>query len=125
MKRLIVLTLFSLMIFSIPVESRSKDLKFVIVYDSREENMIEQKKEIVDLINSTLENVDQRSYYDFLKYSVSELENENRKVYFYFSTIYFYLGDHQGVEIKGDILQSSFCMVEVKPKSFIRQWFNF
>lgn len=125
MRKGILLLLILLFLFRLPVESKNRDLKFIIVYDSKEENKIETKNEIVDLINKTLKNVDEENYLAFFKATSKELENENRKVDVYFNTIYFYLGDHKGEEIKGNILYNSFCMVEVKPKSLIRKWFNF
>ena len=125
MRKGILLSLIFLFLFSLPVDSKSKDLKFVIVYDSNEENMIHKKNEIVELINDTLKNIDENSYYDFLKYSKDELENEEREVSFEWGTIYFYLGDRKGIEIQGNLLRNSFCMVEVKPKSLIKQWLKF
>ncbi len=125
MYKRILVCLTLLFIFSLPVDSKSNDLKFVIVYDSNEENMIQKKNEIVVLINETLKNIDEKSYYDFLKCSKDELENSDRKVSFEWGTLYFYLGDRKGVEIQGNILNNSFCMVDVKPKSLIKQWLKF
>lgn len=125
MRKGIYFLLLFFFLYSLPVESFSKDLKFVIVFDSNEENMIDRKNEIVELMNMTLENVDEKSHYDFLKYSQDELENDDREVSFEWGTIYFYLGDSEGVKIEGNLLKNSFCMIEVKPKSLIRKWFNF
>ena len=40
-------------------------------------------------------------------------------------TIIFHLGDSKGLKIEGNLLKNSFCMVEVKPKSLLKQWFKF
>lgn len=125
MRKGILFVLFCFLFLSIPVESKSKDLRFIIVFDSNETKLIERKKEIVALVNDMLDQVDEDSFYEMLTYSIDELETENRKAYFYQSTIYFYLGDHEGAKIEGSLVKNSFCMAEVKPKSFIRQWFNF
>ena len=73
MRKGILFLLIFFFLFSLPVNSYSKDLKFVIVFDSNEENTIDSKNEIVNLINDTLDNVDESSHYDFLK-EVHELK---------------------------------------------------
>ena len=125
MRKGILFLLIFFFLFSLPVNSYSKDLKFVIVFDSNEENTIDKKNEIVQLINDTLDNVDESSHYDFLKEVHEELEDKNREVDFEWGTIYFYLGDSKGLKIEGNLLRNSFCMVEVKPKSLLKQWFKF
>ena len=125
MRKGILFLLIFFFLFSLPVNSYSKDLKFVIIFDSNEENTIDRKNEIVELINNTLEHVDENSHYDFLKDVHDELESENRKVDFEWGTIIFHLGDSKGLKIEGNLLKNSFCMVEVKPKSLLKQWFKF
>ena len=90
MRKGILFLLIFFFLFSLPVNSYSKDLKFVIVFDSNEENTIDRKNEIVELINNTLEHVDEKSHYDFLKDVHDELESENRKVDFEWGTIIFH-----------------------------------
>mgnify|MGYP006386689087 CR=1 FL=1 len=58
MRKGILFLLIFFFLFSLPVDSYSKDLKFVIIFDSNEENTIDRKNEIVKLINDTLDNVD-------------------------------------------------------------------
>ena len=125
MRKGILLILLCLLLFSMPIESKSKDLRFVIVFDSNESQLVERKKEVVDLMNDTLEHVSEKSFYDLLENAVHELENDERRILFHNAVIYFYLGDHKGVRIEGSFVKNSFCMAEVKPKSFIRKWFNF
>lgn len=125
MRKGILFILFCFLLFSMPVESKSEELRFVIVFDSNERELVERKKEMVDLVNDALDNVSENSFFDMLENSIQELENDERKMFFHKSTIYFYLGDHKGVRIEGNFVRNSFCMAEVKPKSFIRKWFNF
>lgn len=125
MRKVILLILLCFLFFSMPVESKSKDLRFIIVFDSNENELIERKKEIVDLVNDMLDHVGENSFYELLENAVDELTTEDREVYFYKSTLFFYLGDTKGIKIEGSFVKNSFCMAEVKPKSFIRQWFNF
>ncbi len=125
MRKVILSVLLCFFFFSMPVESKSKDLRFIIVFDSKETQLIERKKEIVDLVNDMLDHVSENSFYEWLEGATDELETESRKVYFYKSTLFFYLGDTKGIKIEGSFVRNSFCMAEVKPKSFIRKWFNF
>ena len=125
MRKVILSILLCFLFFSMPVESKSKDLRFIIVFDSNEDELIERKKEIVDLVNDMLDHVGENSFYELLENAVDELTTEDREVYFYKSTLFFYLGDTKGIKIEGSFVKNSFCMAEVKPKSFIRHWFNF
>lgn len=124
MRKTIVIILLCCMMFNIQLESKSDDLKFVIYYDSMEINKIKKKNEIVDQINHALKNVDKSSW-SLLLESSHELENINQEVWVKENTIYFKLGDGEGKMIEGNILNHSFCMIEVKPKSLLRKWFNF
>ncbi|MGN1343055.1 MAG: hypothetical protein ACI4U3_00650 [Traorella sp.] len=125
MRKGIFLTLFCLMLFEVPIDSKSNELKFVIVFDSSETQIIKEKQVIVDLLHDTLENVSEKSWKDMIFSSLDEMETEERDVYAYFSTVYFILGDGKGSRIEMNLLASSFCMVDVKPKSLLRKWFHF
>lgn len=125
MRKGIMFILIGLMLFQMQIESKSNELKFVIIFDSKEDHKIEKKQEIVSLLNKSLKNVNEKSWNEMVLSSLNELENEERKVSSYFSEVYFVLGDGQGVRIEGNLVESSFCMVEVKPKSLLRKWFRF
>lgn len=110
---------------STPIYSKNEELKFVILFDSKETSLNGKKQEIVDLVNETLEYLDEMSYEDYLSASYLELENKGRQVRYLNHTLYFYLGDYQGIRVNGNLVRNRFCMVEVKPKSFILKWLGF
>ena len=124
MRKLILCILLFMTLLSFKVESKSNELGFVIIYDSLEENQIKRKNEIVDLINDSLKHVNEDSWRILLS-STDELESKDREVYVEDNKIVFILGDGLGKRINGNIVSHSFCLVEVKPKSLIRKWFNF
>ena len=124
MRKGILLILICMTLLSFKVESKSNELGFIIYYDSLEENQIKKKNEIVELINSSLKYVNEDSW-NILLSSTHELENNEREVWVEDERIVFKLGDGLGNRINGNIVSHSFCLVEVKPKSLIRKWFNF
>ena len=124
MRKGILLILICMTLLSFKVESKSSELGFIIYYDSLEENQIDKKNEIVELINSSLKYVNEDSW-NILLSSTHELENNEREVWVEDERIVFKLGDGLGNRINGNIVSHSFCLVEVKPKSLIRKWFNF
>ena len=124
MRKGILLILCCMTLLSFKVESKSNELGFIIYYDSLEENQIEKKNEIVDLVNKALKNVNEDSW-NILLSSTNELEDNNREVWVEDNKIIFKLGDGLGNRINGNIVSHSFCLVEVKPKSLLRKWFNF
>jgi len=124
MRKFILCILLLMTLLSFKVESKSNELGFIIYYDSLEENQIKKKNEIVDLINLSLKHVNEDSW-NILLSSTHELENNEREVWVEDNKIVFKLGDGLGNRINGNIVSHSFCLVEVKPKSLIRKWFNF
>ena len=124
MRKGILLILCCITLLSFKVESKSNELGFVIYYDSLEENQIKKKNEIVDLVNKALKHVNEDSW-NILLSSTNELEDNNREVWVEDNKIIFKLGDGLGNRINGNIVSHSFCLVEVKPKSLLRKWFNF
>ena len=124
MRKGILLILCCITLLSFKVESKSNELGFVIYYDSLEENQINKKNEIVDLVNKALKHVNEDSW-NILLSSTNELEDNNREVWVEDNKIIFKLGDGLGNRINGNIVSHSFCLVEVKPKSLLRKWFNF
>ena len=124
MRKGILLILCCITLLSFKVESKSNELGFVIYYDSLEENQIKKKNEIVDFVNKALKHVNEDSW-NILLSSTNELEDNNREVWVEDNKIIFKLGDGLGNRINGNIVSHSFCLVEVKPKSLLRKWFNF
>lgn len=123
-KGIVYLGLFFLC-FSNPIESKNQDLRFVIVFDSHENNKIQVKKEILNLINEVTESIHANNVEYYLKNISNELNEKNRQVEFENHTLYFYLGDQKGMKVEGNLLKCSYCMIEVKPKSFFRRLFGF
>lgn len=121
-----MISIFIMMIFlSIPVEAKTPQLKFSITYDSQESSYVEVKNEILNIITETIKQVDAESYRVLLSGNLSGLNNKERTVAFKGNCLNFVLGDGKGKSIQGNILNNSFCMVEVKPKSLFRKWFDF
>lgn len=106
-------------------EAKSSDLRFQINYDSHETNFVETKNEVLNLITKTIDHVDKESYFVLLSGDLTTLNQNEQKVVFKKNTLYFQLGDGKGKSIQGSIMNNSFCMVEVKPKSLLKKWFNF
>lgn len=125
MRKSILLILICLFLFSVRTESKTGDLRFVMVFDTKQENISKMKNELVEEVNELLEYVSEKSYAEYLEHTVHELDHDNKRVLFYQNTLYFYMGDGQGIRVEGNFVKNSFCLVEVKPKSFLRKWFNF
>lgn len=125
MKKIFLFVFLFLFLTSQNIESKEKELRFVIYFDSKEENLIQRKNEILTIFNDAMSQLNDESIHTLLIEDIQALENEDRKVMYRQSTLYFYLGDSQGVRIEGNLYKNSFCMVEVKPKSLLRKWLGF
>lgn len=125
MKKVFLFVFLFLFLTSQNIESKEKELRFVIYFDSKEENLIQRKNEILTIFNDAMSQLNDESIHTLLIEDIQALENEDRKVMYRQSTLYFYLGDSQGVRIEGNLYKNSFCMVEVKPKSLLRKWLGF
>ena len=125
MKKVFLFVFLFLFLTSQNIESKEKELRFVIYFDSKEENLIQRKNEILTIFNDAMSQLSDESIHTLLIEDIQALENEDRKVMYRQSTLYFYLGDSQGIRIEGNLYKNSFCMVEVKPKSFLRKWLGF
>lgn len=125
MKKCLPLLLLFLLCLSQPVESKKEDLRYQIVFDSEEKDTLSKKKEILAMLRESLDSLYEESYGVFLKEIADELTTENRRVVFENNLLLIQLGDHKGIRIEGNIVKNSFCMAEVKPKSFLRKLFGF
>lgn len=123
MKKVFVFILAWSLLLSVPTQAKSETLSFVIENDSNTA-ISTIKQEIIQTINQSLQYIDETSINVYLSEDLSELENTKWEVSYQNHTLTFKVGNALGTRISGTISSNEFCLVEVKPKSFIMEWLN-
>lgn len=126
MRKYILFCFIWTVLLSVPnsISSKSAQITYQIIYDSSMKDVQIVKDEIVEQARSLFESVHEDSYETMMKHSLNIFEKDNRKVSFQNHQLNIVIGDGKGKSVNGTFTKNSFCLSEVKPRSYVMELFN-
>lgn len=122
MKKFVIICLLWASLLSIPVSSEPAIVRYKIIYDSKNEKIVEIHEEVLNEANALFMNANASSYEVLMKSGIERFRKNGRKVSFENHELLVIVGNGQGAMVEGDFEENGFCLPSVKPKSIVKEW---